>query len=250
MIFFNNIKDMCNTYFTEHISNWWDNSRNNNVSTAKSNWEIPPLFNFDYFPATNLTLLSFDNNIWANKFNNYKYNFNYKLHTPQLGDTFNYTQKRNKISLQANLADTAKSYLGKVNSDREGNKLFSGGRAQPWCADFVSYITKETYRSKLPSSFTNFSSVSALRQWGKNNNCYQEVPKTNKAEYIAQNVKVGDIMIEKKGGKSHTGVVTKVNPDGSFETVEGNCGNKVAAQRYSANSRTLSGFISIDRCLA
>ena len=54
-------------------------------------------------------------------------------------------------------------------------------------------------------------------------------------------------MIEKNGGKSHTGIVTKVNSDGSFEVVEGNCSNKVAIQKYKATSPTLSGFISMDK---
>ena len=54
-------------------------------------------------------------------------------------------------------------------------------------------------------------------------------------------------MIEKRGGKSHTGIVTKVNPDGSFETVEGNTSNSVGARKYSANSPTLSGFISLEQ---
>ena len=54
-------------------------------------------------------------------------------------------------------------------------------------------------------------------------------------------------MIEKKTGKSHTGIVKKVNADGSFETVEGNCSNSVTTRTYAANSPTLSGFISLEQ---
>lgn len=240
-----------------------------------NNWM--PTFNFNFFNFNifNIPFQNFNNtpnfsfnlekifpttNIWDNQqanFNlkaNWNSSWNNSLQT-NWGDTFtrsNSEIKRNSTSsnLQLALADKAKSYVGKVNSDAEGNRLFSNGKTQAWCADFVSTITRETFKDKLPSSFQHFSAVSDIRSWGENNNCYLTVPSTNKAEFIAKNVKVGDIMIEKNGGKSHTGIVTKVNPDGSFETVEGNCSNKVATQKYQANSPTLSGFVSLDKYTA
>ena len=184
-------------------------------------------------------------NIW-----NYSY-----INTPTF-DTFSWsktpanikrsTKKKESTSLQLDLVRKAKSYVGKVNSDAEGNRLFSpNGTRQAWCADFVTSVTKDTFGSALPSSFGS-SSVSGLRSWAENNDCYLAMPSNNKAEFIRKNVKVGDIMIEKAGGKSHTGIVTKVNSDGSFETVEGNCSNSVAARTYTADSATLSGFISLE----
>lgn len=155
--------------------------------------------------------------------------------------------KTESKALQINLANKAKSYLGKVNSDAEGNRLFSPkGASQAWCADFVTYVTKDTFGNSLPSDFGS-SSVSELRAWAENKDCYMAIPTSNKADFIKKNVKVGDIMIEKKDGKSHTGIVTKVNSDGSFETVEGNCSNKVATRTYSADSTTLSGFITLEK---
>ncbi len=232
-----------------------------------------PTFNFNFFNINAFNFMPFDNsgfstnnfnfsfdlkkifptNIWDNNQANFNLNASWNNTWPtNWGDTFTRTNpeiKRNTTSsnLQLALADKAKSYVGKVNSDEEGNRLFSNGRKQAWCADFVSTITKETYGSKLPSSFQHFSAVDEIRNWGENNNCYLSVPSVNKAEFIAKKVKVGDIMIEKRGGKSHTGIVTKVNSDGSFEVVEGNSGNKVATQKYQANSSTLSGFVSLDR---
>ena len=172
-------------------------------------------------------------------------------------DTFDWTYKssdkkktitrKESTSLQIDLANNAKSYIGKVNSDAEGNRLFSPkGASRAWCADFVTSVTRKTFGSSLPSDFGS-SSVSELRSWAKDKDCYLSIPTTNKAEFIKKNVKVGDIMIEKAGGKSHTGIVTKVNSDGSFETVEGNCSNKVASRTYSADSATLSGFISLEK---
>ncbi len=250
MTYYNNFEKLNNTYLSSQES-WFNNFSSYMISNF--GWQMPA-FNFNWNVFTDFSSFNFSemfsSNIWNTPFNqNINYNFNNIFNNDTfnsftVGDTFT-SSKKGSTSLQLKLADTAKSYLGKVNSDAEGNKLFSGGKTQPWCADFVSYVTKEALGSKLPSSFKNFSSVSSLKQWGQNNGCYSEVPSTGKAEYIAQNVKIGDIMIEKKAGKSHTGVVTKVNSDGSFETVEGNCGNKVATRHYTADSPTLSGFISL-----
>ena len=73
---------------------------------------------------------------------------------------------------------------------------------------------------------------------------------SNRAEFIAKNIKPGDIMIEKNHptqGKSHTGIVVKVYSDGSFDTVEGNSGNAVKKNHHKANSLTLSGFVTLDK---
>ena len=195
-------------------------------------------------------------------FNCYDFNnpINYSWQNNYYGagfDVFNYTKNststnyRHSTSKQLKLCQLAKSYEGKVNSDAEGNRLFSpNGAKQAWCADFVSYVTKKTYGNSLPKNF-GFSSVSGLRDWAKNpkNDCYIEMPNVDKASFIAQNIKPGDIMIEKDGGKSHTGIVTKVNRDGSFETVEGNVGvqGKVETRKYEPSSSTLSGFISLSK---
>ena len=249
-----------NTDYLTAQTNWF--SGFTSFMPANFTFQMPSLFNWNFPPLPSFDLSSLDfskifQTNWDTQSINYNFNNNfgnvfsgYNFSTPEIGDTFTSTRRKSSTSLQLNLADKAKSYLGRVNSDAEGNRLFSNGVNQPWCADFVSHVTKETFGSRLPSSFKNFSSVSSLRQWGRNNGCYSEVPTSGKADFIAQNVKVGDIMIEKDGGKSHTGIVTKVNSDGSFETVEGNCGNKVATQHYTADSPTLSGFISLDRYTA
>ena len=215
-----------------------------------------PLFNFNgggnsyFFGGGSYTPYFFS----APKANSYNFSFTPSTKSySSSGSSFgNLTLKRSATGdLQRDLVNNACSWIGKVNNDATGNRLFSpNGRSQAWCADFVTYNTKQTFGNKLPSSFGS-SSVSGLMNWGKNNNCYIDVASTsNKADFIAQNVKPGDLMIEKRGGKSHTGIVTKVNSDGSFETVEGNTSNKVAKRRYSANSSTLSGFVSLDKYVA
>lgn len=263
MTFYNNFQNLNMSYISNGLNNWFTPSFGMFNQFMPFNWNMPSLFNFDLMPFNFSQMFSWNSPIWNNSFvsftapdinlnrNNNIFSGSNFYSAPQIGDTFSRTSTNVKInsSIKMNLVERAKSYVGKVNSDSEGNRLFSRGLNQPWCADFVSYNLKQTYGNRLPS-FTHFSSVNGLREWGEKNGCYRKVPSSGKASYIAQNIKPGDIMIEKNGGKSHTGIVTKVNSDGSFETVEGNCSNKVAVQRYNADSPTLSGFISLDKYTA
>ncbi len=139
------------------------------------------------------------------------------------------------------------SFVGVINNDAQGNAEFSpGGVSQHWCADFVTSITKRAYQAKgmsIPSGFGS-SSVLGLQTWGKDSGVYlSTVGSSNKASLIANNVRPGDIMIQLENGASHTGIVTKVYPDGSFDTVEGNSSDAVKERHYSADSNILSGFI-------
>lgn len=256
MTFYNNFQNLNMSYISNGLNNWFTPSFGMFNQFMPFNWNMPSLFNFNFMPFNLSQMFSWNSPIWNNSFTlpNTNFNWNNNIFSsssfyspPQIGDTFSRTTTSSPIKM--NLVERAKSYVGKVNSDSEGNRLFSRGLKQPWCADFVSYNLKQTYGSRLPS-FTHISSVNGLREWGEKNGCYRKVPSSGKASYIAQNIKPGDIMIEKNGGKSHAGIVTKVNSDGSFETVEGNCSNKVAVQKYSANSPTLSGFISLDKYTA
>lgn len=144
-------------------------------------------------------------------------------------------------------AQMGSSFVGVINSDAQGNAEFSpGGVSQAWCADFVTSITKRAYEAKgmqVPSGFGS-SAVAGLRSWGQSNNVYLDTASnSNKANVIAQNVKPGDIMIQERNGASHTGIVTKVYSDGSFDTVEGNSSDAVKARHYTADSSVLSGFV-------
>lgn len=146
-----------------------------------------------------------------------------------------------------NLVQNAKSYLGFKESDNS-YKLFTNGRKEAWCADFVSYVVKDTCKKTGKASPKGFgsSSVEGLRQWGKNNGCYLETASSaNKTEKIKNNVKAGDVIIFKENGKSHTGIVKHVDSNGKITTIEGNTSNKVAERTYSANNNTISGFIQL-----
>ena len=225
-------------------------------STTDFNLKSTPLLTFKYTPSKyNFSTFDFSNSY---SFNSSKYSY-----TPyqsrfnfQTFNNFSYKPIKFKIKrantgdLQLDLAQNAYSYVGKVNSDKAGNRLFSNGVSQAWCADFVTYVTKQTFGDKLPSSFGS-SSVSGLRSWAENNGCYIPMTSSGKQNFIKTNVRVGDIMVEKRNGKSHTGIVKEIAPDGSwFKVVEGNSSNKVQTVTYAANSSTLSGFISLDKYCA
>ena len=184
-------------------------------------------------------------------------------------DTFEKRYNPVAMSYRTNLINSAMSYKGNVNSKSEGNALFSpGGKTQAYCADFMTHNVRKIYGSKLPAdagyakdpvsgSTIGPSAVRGWQLWAKNNNCYIDTTnKEDKNSYIANNVKPGDIMIEKRNGKSHTGIVTDVYTDSSgitwFETIEGNVSSahKVDTRKYRADSKTLSGFINLDKYLA
>ena len=83
---------------------------------------------------------------------------------------------------------------------------------------------------------------------------------TERADYISNNVKPGDIMIEKRK-KSHMGIVVEVYPDGytntegktyppgSFMTVEGNTIEGLAYRIHKPDNIHLSGFIDMSSYL-
>ena len=149
------------------------------------------------------------------------------------------------------LVNFAYSFVGNVNSDREGNRIFSGGQSRAWCADFVTYCVKKSLGNKLPSDFGS-PAVSGLRDWGIKHGCYSTAPEPRTAaamkNYLKTKVKPGDIMIQKRNGRSHTGIVKSVAADGStYTVVEGNASNKVKTVTYNATNGYLSGFVSLSQ---
>lgn len=148
-----------------------------------------------------------------------------------------------------NLINFASSFVGKINSDSRGNAMFSKGVNQPWCADFVTYCVRKSLGRKIPSDFGS-SAVSDLRDWGYNHNCYFKAPSTSNASkmknFLRTKVRPGDIMIQKRNKRSHTGIVKSVAPDGSsYTVVEGNSSDRVKTVTYKATSSYLDGFVSL-----
>lgn len=135
-------------------------------------------------------------------------------------------------NLGNSIVTTALKYKG--YNEKDGSyKKFTGGRSEAWCADFVTYVTKEAFRANGKSVPTGFGSpaVKNLKQWGKDNNCY--TTDVSKA-------KPGDVVIF---NKSHTGIVKEVR-DGKVYTIEGNTSKGTVAER-TRTSKDINGFVQI-----
>lgn len=209
--------------------------------------------NFLTFPRYNFTpALNFKAPIFSYKAPSFNFfpTLNFKTNY-SAGSGFITRNNNSAIRLNSgfgnNIVSNASRFLG-YNERDNSYKLFTNGRSEAWCADFVSYVVKDTCRrtgKSLPNNFGS-ASVSELRNWGKRNNCYLETANTgNKAQKIANNVKPGDIVIFKENGRSHTGIVKNVDSNGKITTIEGNTSNRVAERTYAANNNTISGFIQL-----
>ena len=88
-----------------------------------------------------------------------------------------------------------------------------------WCADFVTYVTKQIYgNDATPGDFANSCSNTAycptIGAWAREKGVYT----TDSSQ-----VEPGDyILYGGAGDEYHIGIVTSVNPDGTVNTIEGN----------------------------
>lgn len=156
-------------------------------------------------------------------------------------------------TLQEGLIKTAFKYRGLNEADGSWRQI---SNSKEWCADFIYHVIDETYKEQgksvpkglekeLPPGKPHHR-VEELKQWGIANDKYiQTANKKNKGQLIAERIKPGDILILREDGASHTGFVTKVYPDGVFETIEGNRNDKVCRVRYSPNYHEISGFVQL-----
>lgn len=226
-------------------------------------WNIPtnifiPRMNFGvnyYAPAFGtLTIPNFNFNFGSvPQFKyptfNFKFNFssnsNNRFGSLTSSSNTNYSGRFNG-GFGDSIVSTALKYKG-YNEANGSYKLFTNGRTEAWCADFVSYVVKESAR-KNGKSLKGFGSpaVSNLRQWGKDNGCYLQTDNLlNKTDTIKNKVKPGDVVIF-KNGRSHTGIVKSVAADGSITTIEGNTSKgNVAERTYAATNSTISGFVQL-----
>ena len=177
------------------------------------------------------------------------------------------TNKRESlIDSVTSMADSTKDFISIDANNKLGYYMMSNNVQEAWCADTVrTFYTNIPGISKdLENEIKDIHSVSNFRDWGKAKGLYKEtstMKSADRADYIKNNVKPGDIMIEKRN-KSHTGIVVEVfekgyidpetklvYPPGSFRTVEGNTSNGLAYKIYPPDSPTLSGFIDMSSYL-
>jgi len=109
----------------------------------------------------------------------------------------------------------------------------------PWCAYFVSWLAKSA-GAPVGAGGNGTGYVPTLEAWGKQENRYfdqgQGTPQP------------GDVVIINWGGggvADHTGIVERVDPDGTVHTIEGNSSNAVNRREYPGDSPNLQGFIRL-----
>lgn len=157
--------------------------------------------------------------------------------------------KHTKQGLRNTFVKNAQKYIGYKESDGS-YKRFSN--SPEWCADFVSYVIKEAYKQQglnAPTWFGNHR-VEILRKQAIEHGKYLCLTdKQDRTKIVKENVKVGNILILRENGASHTGIVSKIYPNGTFDTIEGNVtsngDDRVLTMHYSPYHKDISGFVQL-----
>jgi hypothetical protein len=106
----------------------------------------------------------------------------------------------------------------------------AGSGVGPWCAQFVSWATKQA-GTPLGEAGQGFQSVEAVAAWGQRTGRWQP------AGSVPQ---PGDLIV---WGGRHIGIVESVDPDGSIHSIEGNSSNAVSRRTYGADGGGASGYV-------
>ncbi len=113
-----------------------------------------------------------------------------------------------------------------------------------WCASFVSWCYGQGQNTDNSTTFGYDASSQSIRKKAQKAGFYQTV----QSGYVPQ---VGDIAVWDNGdGTGHVGIVSKVNDDGSFETIDGNYSDQVRRVRRTRSSQNLSGFVQMNEWIA
>lgn len=178
-----------------------------------------------------------------------------KTETKKNSKTATNPTKTSNQALRNAFVKNAKKYIGYKESDGS-YKRFSN--SPEWCADFVSYVIKEAYEQqglRAPKWFGNHR-VENLRKQAIEHDKYLCITESkDRTKTVKEKVRAGDIVImrEKDGDTntqaSHTGIVTKVYPNGTFDTIEGNVtsggDDRVLTMHYSPYHKDISGFVQL-----
>ncbi len=149
--------------------------------------------------------------------------------------------KENSFLAGEDVLELAKQFEGKTQDEmreimRQAGYQFDNGA---WCADFVSFIASQTIGEEN------------LPDWYKNcNRAYcpdiQNNAKANGAFVGEDQAQPGDAVLfdwDGDGSADHIGYVTKVNGDGTVETIEGNTSGNNAGSQVASKSRNRSNIL-------
>jgi len=135
---------------------------------------------------------------------------------------------------------------GKLEGSNDGSRIavYKGRHDNnAWCSSFVNYACSvsqgkgnlfgmdRTYAEH--NNFLNASASQAVRTAAEKNGILHD-PRTKEGQKYQP--KAGDLIVwtSRTGHGGHIGIVEKVNPDGSFTTIEGNTNDAIRQRKYSS----------------
>ncbi len=124
------------------------------------------------------------------------------------------------------------------NNDGTPATRYSGGRQEPWCANFVAWNFRQA-GNPLPGNQRMLASVQYMEDQMKRTGAF--IPRGT------QQPRPGDIIFfsnrggSDAGGGRHVGIVERVE-NGRVYTVEGNSGNAVRRRDYPLDLARISGY--------
>lgn len=236
-----------NCNFTPFCGYSFNNFSFFNMPSFNFGWNVNP-FNFGNFgnfwggsAFNSYNNISIFNNFAMPAFNNCWNSFSY-------GDTFSRSTSNVKSSNNSSnsgagsrVLDKAMSYVGNVNSDAEGVRLFSpagSDSSRGWCCDFATYCASKALGSKYPKSMIT-GGPAYLKSQAIENDCW--------VNGWSSSAKPGDIIIVPGKGASglHVAIIKSIDGNGKITAVSGNSSNKVRTSQYSTSS--VKGFVSIEK---
>lgn len=109
----------------------------------------------------------------------------------------------------------------------------------PWCAYFVSWLAKEA-GAPIGAGGNGTGYVPTLEAWGKQEGRF--------VEHGQGLPSPGDIVIfdwGSRGTADHTGIVERVDADGTVHTIEGNASDTVMRRDYPASTDDIKGYVRV-----
>lgn len=160
-------------------------------------------------------------------------------------------QQDQSKGIRERVIDVARAEIGTVEAPRGSNRgerieryrtaVTGKGEnpkaAEPWCADFISFVFKS---AGAPIGFDEQGTdwVVQLKDWADRAGRYHDA---NSYTPLA-----GDIILfdyDKNGINDHTGVIERI-ANGRIYTIEGNSADSVRRRDYGVGASSITGFVS------
>ena len=161
-----------------------------------------------------------------------------------------YSESSDKAEKAVELAESQVGVRenGSSNDSAEIRKYKNGSAdGNPWCASFSSWLYGAGQNSNNSETFGYTASSQEIKRKAMGAGCYA----SKNSNYVPQK---GDLaMWTKSASTGHVGIVSKVYPDGSFDTIEGNSSNAVTKHHYSSKHSVgggFDGFVQMNKWLA